>query len=56
MIIPGVMHEMEEEMLRSFHSVSLLVSSPLPLPPISVSEYKYGRECTRVHTCIQSKP
>ena len=57
MIIPGVMHEMEEEMLRSFHSVSLLLSSlPAPLSPISVSEYTHGRQCMRVRTCIQSKP
>ena len=57
MIIPGVMHEMEEEMLRSFHSVSLLLSSlSPPLSPISVSECTHGRQCMRVRTCIQSKP
>ena len=55
MIIPGVMHEMEEEMLRSFHSVSLLLSSlSPPLSPISVSEYTYRRQCMRVRTCFQS--
>ena len=56
MIIPGVMHEMEEEMLRSFHSVSLLLSSSPPpsLPFLSRSARMDASACVSVRVFNQS--